>query len=97
VLEGWNAVASKLEAQGEIVLGGHVRYFRHASPACADGPGAAGGAVHSLCEGAQIAEDTRRRPARQPHTGTNAMSSQRSDYRCPSKLALTFWTIVYIF
>lgn len=27
VIEGWNAVAAKLEAQGEIVLGGHVRYF----------------------------------------------------------------------
>ena len=27
VVAGWNAVASKLEAQGEIVLGGHVRYF----------------------------------------------------------------------
>ena len=41
-------------------------------------------------EGAEIAEDTRRRPGTQPHTGTNAMSSQRSNYRCPSKLALTF-------
>src|SRR6266480_926293 len=45
--------------------------LRHASAACADGPGAAGGAVHSLCEGAQIAEDTRRRPGTQPHTGTD--------------------------
>jgi hypothetical protein len=27
VVEGWNAVASKLEAQGETVLGGQVRYF----------------------------------------------------------------------
>jgi hypothetical protein len=27
VIAGWNAVAGKLEAQGEIVLGGDVRYF----------------------------------------------------------------------
>jgi len=37
VLEGWNAVASKLEAQGEIVLGGHVRYFAmHLPPVLTD-------------------------------------------------------------
>jgi hypothetical protein len=27
IIQGWNAVADKLEAQGEIVLGGNVRYF----------------------------------------------------------------------
>jgi hypothetical protein len=27
IIQGWNAVAAKLEAQGEIVLGGDVRYF----------------------------------------------------------------------
>jgi len=37
VLEGWNAVASKLEDQGEIVLGGHVRYFAvHLPPVLTD-------------------------------------------------------------
>jgi len=37
VLEGWDAVASKLEAQGEIVLGGHVRYFAmHLPPVLTD-------------------------------------------------------------
>ncbi len=37
VVEGWNAVASKLEAQGEIVLGGHVRYFAmHLPPVLTD-------------------------------------------------------------
>ena len=37
VVEGWNAVASKLEAQGEIVLGGHVRYFAmHLPPVVTD-------------------------------------------------------------
>ncbi len=32
IVEGWNAVASKLESQGEIVLGGHVRYFAKRLP-----------------------------------------------------------------
>jgi len=37
VVEGWNAVASQLEAQGEIVLGGHVRYFAmHLPPVVTD-------------------------------------------------------------
>jgi len=37
VVEGWNAVASKLEAQGEIVLGGDVRYFAmHLPPVLTD-------------------------------------------------------------
>ena len=37
VVEGWNAVASNLEAQGEIVLGGHVRYFAmHLPPVLTD-------------------------------------------------------------
>jgi len=37
VVEGWNAVASKLEGQGEIVLGGHVRYFAmHLPPVLTD-------------------------------------------------------------
>jgi hypothetical protein len=27
IIRGWNAVADRLEAQGEIVLGGDVRYF----------------------------------------------------------------------
>jgi hypothetical protein len=37
VVEGWNAVASKLEAQDEIVLGGHVRYFAmHLPPVLTD-------------------------------------------------------------
>jgi hypothetical protein len=37
VLQGWNAVADKLEAQGEIVLGGHVRYFAtHLPPVLTD-------------------------------------------------------------
>jgi len=37
VVEGWSAVASKLEAQGEIVLGGHVRYFAmHLPPVLTD-------------------------------------------------------------
>jgi hypothetical protein len=37
VIEGWNALASKLEAQGEIILGGHVRYFAtHLPPVMTD-------------------------------------------------------------
>ena len=37
VIEGWNAVAGKLEAQGEIELGAHVRYFaRHLPPVRTD-------------------------------------------------------------
>ncbi len=37
VVEGWNAVALKLEDQGEIVLGGHVRYFAmHLPPVLTD-------------------------------------------------------------
>jgi hypothetical protein len=37
VVAGWNAVASKLEAQGEIVLGGEVRYFAmHLPPVLTD-------------------------------------------------------------
>jgi hypothetical protein len=37
IVEGWNAVASKLESQGEIVLGGHVRYFaKHLPPVMTD-------------------------------------------------------------
>ena len=37
VVEGWNAIASKLEDQGEIVLGGHVRYFAmHLPPVLTD-------------------------------------------------------------
>jgi len=37
VFAGWNAVAAKLEAQGEIVLGGEVRYFAmHLPPVLTD-------------------------------------------------------------
>jgi len=37
VTEGWNAVAAKLEARGEIVLGGQVRYFAtHLPPVMTD-------------------------------------------------------------
>jgi hypothetical protein len=37
ILQGWNAVADKLEAQGEVVLGGHVRYFAtHLPPVLTD-------------------------------------------------------------
>jgi hypothetical protein len=37
VVEGWNAVATTLEDQGEIVLGGHVRYFAmHLPPVLTD-------------------------------------------------------------
>ena len=37
IVEGWNAVASKLDAQGEIVLGGDVRYFAmHLPPVLTD-------------------------------------------------------------
>jgi hypothetical protein len=37
VVEGWNAVASRLEDQGEIVLSGHVRYFAmHLPPVLTD-------------------------------------------------------------
>jgi hypothetical protein len=37
VVEGWNGVAAKLEAQGEVVLGGHVRYFAmHLPPVLTD-------------------------------------------------------------
>jgi len=37
VVAGWNAVAAKLEAQGEIVLGGEVRYFAmHLPPVLTD-------------------------------------------------------------
>ena len=37
VFAGWNAVAAKLEAQGEIVLGGEVRYFAiHLQPVLTD-------------------------------------------------------------
>jgi hypothetical protein len=37
IIQGWNAVADKLEAQGEIVLGGDVRYFAmHLPPVITD-------------------------------------------------------------
>jgi hypothetical protein len=37
IIQGWNAVAHKLEAQGEIVLGGDVRYFAmHLPPVMTD-------------------------------------------------------------
>ena len=37
IIQGWHAVADKLEAQGEIVLGGHVRYFAmHLPPVLTD-------------------------------------------------------------
>ena len=37
VVAGWNAVAAKLESQGEIVLGGEVRYFAmHLPPVLTD-------------------------------------------------------------
>ena len=37
IIQGWNAVADKLEAQGEIVLGGDVRHFAmHLPPALTD-------------------------------------------------------------
>lgn len=37
IIQGWNAVADKLEAQGEIVLGGNVRYFAmHLPPVVTD-------------------------------------------------------------
>ena len=37
VVEGWKAVASRLENQGEIELGGHVRYFAmHLPPVLTD-------------------------------------------------------------
>jgi hypothetical protein len=37
IIQGWNAVADKLEGQGEVVLGGHVRYFAmHLPPALTD-------------------------------------------------------------
>src|SRR2546421_4350879 len=47
--------------------------LRHASAACADGPGAAGGAVHSVREGTEIRADTGRRPATRSHDGKNAL------------------------
>jgi hypothetical protein len=37
IIQGWNAVANRLEAQGEIVLGGDVRYFAmHLPPVLTD-------------------------------------------------------------
>jgi hypothetical protein len=37
IIQGWNAVADELEAQGEIVLGGDVRYFAmHLPPVLTD-------------------------------------------------------------
>ena len=37
IIQGWNAVADKLEAQGEIALGGDVRYFAmHLPPVLTD-------------------------------------------------------------
>ena len=37
IIQGWNAVADKLEAEGEIVLGGDVRYFAtHLPPVLTD-------------------------------------------------------------
>ena len=37
IVAGWNAIAAKLEAQGEIVLGGDVRYFAmHLPPVMTD-------------------------------------------------------------
>jgi hypothetical protein len=37
IVQGWNAVADRLEAQGEIVLGGDVRYFAmHLPPVLTD-------------------------------------------------------------
>ena len=32
MIAGWTAIADTLEAQGEIVLGGDVRYFAHHLP-----------------------------------------------------------------
>jgi len=37
IIQGWNAVADRLEAQGEVVLGGDVRYFAmHLPPVLTD-------------------------------------------------------------
>ena len=37
IVEGWNTIASKLETQGETVVGGHVRYFAtHLPPVLTD-------------------------------------------------------------
>jgi hypothetical protein len=37
IVQGWTAVAERLEAQGEIELGGHIRYFAmHLPPALTD-------------------------------------------------------------
>jgi hypothetical protein len=37
IIQGWNAVADRLEAQGEIVLGGDVRYYAtHLPPVLTD-------------------------------------------------------------
>jgi len=39
IVEGWNTIASKLEAQGETVVGGHVRYFATHLPPVLTGRG----------------------------------------------------------
>lgn len=37
MIAGWNAVAAKLDVQGEILLGGDVRYFaKHLPPVLTD-------------------------------------------------------------
>src|SRR5439155_3970917 len=47
--------------------------LRHASAACADGPGAPGRAVNSVREGTEIHTHTGRRPATRSHDGKNAL------------------------
>lgn len=49
IIQGWNAVADKLEAQSEIVLGCEV--LRYASPARTDGPGTADRGIYAVRQG----------------------------------------------
>jgi hypothetical protein len=66
VVEGWNAVASRLEAQGEIVLGGHVRYFVMHLPAV-------------LTDRERLAEQFIRFPKAQRSAGTRGDGRLRDD------------------
>jgi hypothetical protein len=62
VVAGWNAVAAKLEAQGEIVLGGEVRYFAmHLAPVLTDRERLAAELLQYAKE-SEIRQDARGRP-----------------------------------
>jgi len=90
VVAAWNAVASKLEAQGEVDLGDQVRYFaRHLPPVRTDRePPRTGDA--SASEDEEIRSDAGRRPDARSHVGKIAIAT------APTTVSKQpdFWTLV---